>query len=220
LTTKLASSPIIPPHSAPTSQQLISSMRSDTINRSTSSFGTSASTPGQSKLALKQSRGPSPAPVYSQPTSGRLQSQPQLHAPVPMYPQPPNGQIGNRNNTSFPNPNSASQLATATPVASTYGRDNANSLSSTHRSSNNHSAGTEGYNVTQSDLTLEGLAQRWHAYQAMMKKRYTEVPFYRRWTKSKWILLFSTLLLLGYSCAVLTVSLGYTLESKLLSKAN
>ncbi|KAF9345287.1 hypothetical protein BGX34_004880, partial [Mortierella sp. NVP85] len=129
-----------------------------------------------------------------------------------MYPQPPNSQIGSRNNTNSPTPNSASQFATATPVASTFGRDNANSLSSTHRSSNNHSAGTEGYNITQSDLTLEGLAQRWHAYQAMMKKRYAEVPFYRRWTKSKWILLFSTLLLLGYSCAVLTLSLGYTLE--------
>ncbi|KAG0050609.1 hypothetical protein BGZ83_004613 [Gryganskiella cystojenkinii] len=91
------------------------------------------------------------------------------------------------------------------------GRDtNTNSLSSTHRLSKNSSHGTDPtYNITQTDMTLDALAQRWQAYQAMMKKSYLEDPFYKRWTKSKWLLLFSNTLLLIYSCAVLAVSIGY-----------
>ncbi|KAF8948837.1 hypothetical protein BGZ46_005283 [Entomortierella lignicola] len=86
----------------------------------------------------------------------------------------------------------------------------ANSVSSTHRSSRNLTpANDPNYNLTQSDLTLDGLAQRWKAYQAVMKKQYAEEPFYRRWTKSKWILLFSSLLLLAYSVGILIVSIGY-----------
>lgn len=196
MTTKIASSPIIPPHSAQTgAQQLISSsIQSDTTNRSTSSL----------------------AP--SRPTTGQLH----LPAPVPMYPQPPNNLHGNNSGYTLPNPAFATggqaRPQFAAISGSTSGLENTNSLSSTHRSSNVYSSGTDqGFVVTQSDLTLEGLAQRWQAYQAMMKKRYAEVPFYRRWTKSKWILLFSALLLLGYSCATLAVALRYMLDQVELS---
>ena len=97
--------------------------------------------------------------------------------------------------------------------AGTY-TNNTNSLSSTHRSSHNFGSGTDiNYNVTQTDLTLDSLAQRWQAYQAVMKKQYKE-PFYKRWTKSKWMLLLSTAILLAYSCAVLVVSLGYLTHRK------
>ncbi|KAF9930682.1 hypothetical protein BGZ67_005699 [Mortierella alpina] len=86
-------------------------------------------------------------------------------------------------------------------------------FNSTNRSSATGGSGpiSSAFDVTQTDLTLEGLAQRWYAYQAMMKKRYSEDPFYRRWTKSKWILLITAIILLGYSCAVFAVSLGYML---------
>ncbi|KAI7827037.1 hypothetical protein BC939DRAFT_395178 [Gamsiella multidivaricata] len=46
-----------------------------------------------------------------------------------------------------------------------------------------------------------------------MKKSYAEDPFYKRWTKSKWILLLSTIMLLGYSCAVFAVAIGYMTHS-------
>ncbi|KAI1317060.1 hypothetical protein EDD11_009043 [Mortierella claussenii] len=65
------------------------------------------------------------------------------------------------------------------------------------------------YNLTQNDATLEGLAERWQAYQAWWQKQYKEQPFYKIWTKSKWILLLSAILLLAYSGAGLGVSLGY-----------
>ncbi|KAG0219345.1 hypothetical protein BGX33_003275 [Mortierella sp. NVP41] len=68
------------------------------------------------------------------------------------------------------------------------------------------------YNLIQTDATLEGLAQRWYAYQAVMKKSYAEDPFYKRWTRSKWMLLFATLLLLGYSGFILYLSLTYVLR--------
>ncbi|KAG0201765.1 hypothetical protein BGX28_005510 [Mortierella sp. GBA30] len=70
---------------------------------------------------------------------------------------------------------------------------------------------SDNFVVTQTDSTLEGLAQRWYAYQAIMKKHYADDPFYKRWTKSKWILLLSAILLLLYSVAVFVVSLGYML---------
>ncbi|KAF9955660.1 hypothetical protein BGZ65_003253 [Modicella reniformis] len=149
-----------------------------------------------------------------------------------MYPQPPNNYNSNiifnpiplrpsSNNNGYLNPTpafAASGLTRPTSqssmepssVGSLYGRENNNSLSLTNRNSNLGS--DQGYEVTQSDLTLEGLSERWHTYQETMKKRYAEVPFYRRWTKSKWILLFSALLLLGYSCAVFAISLGYILD--------
>ncbi|KAF9285048.1 hypothetical protein BGZ68_004184 [Mortierella alpina] len=65
--------------------------------------------------------------------------------------------------------------------------------------------------MVQSDTALEGLAERWHAYQAWWEKQYKEKPFYQLWTKSKWILLLSALLLLTYSGAAFAVSLGYIL---------
>ncbi|KAI9232377.1 MAG: Tetraspanin family-domain-containing protein [Podila humilis] len=92
-----------------------------------------------------------------------------------------------------------------------FGGTNTSSLSSTHRSSK-QLAGPgmdSNYNMTESDTTLEGLAERWRSYQALMRKRYAEEPFFRRWTRSKWMLLFSSLLMLGYSVAVLVVAVGY-----------
>lgn len=95
---------------------------------------------------------------------------------------------------------------------------NTASLSSTHRSSRQlaGSGMDPNYNMTESDMTLEGLAERWQSYQALMRKRYAEEPFYKRWTKSKWMLLFSSLLMLGYSVAVLVVAVGYQSGRKLL----
>lgn len=90
-------------------------------------------------------------------------------------------------------------------------RDNSSSRSSAH----NLAIGTDrNYNMTQTDMTLEGLAERWNAYQAWWAKQYKEQPFYRIWTRSKWILLFSAVLLLGYSGALFAVSLGYMLGRK------
>jgi hypothetical protein len=94
------------------------------------------------------------------------------------------------------------------------GYQQSQSTESTHRSSRNLSPAPEpNYNLIQTDATLEGLAQRWYAYQAVMKKSYAEDPFYKRWTRSKWILLFSALLLLGYSTAILYFSLSYIIQS-------
>ncbi|KAG0204163.1 hypothetical protein BGX33_008677 [Mortierella sp. NVP41] len=87
--------------------------------------------------------------------------------------------------------------------------DNASSLRS---SAHNLALGNDrNYNMTQTDMTLEGLAERWQAYQAWWAKQYKEQPFYRIWTRSKWILLLSAVLLLGYSGALFAVSLGYIL---------
>ncbi|KAF9293943.1 hypothetical protein BGZ88_004696 [Linnemannia elongata] len=87
-------------------------------------------------------------------------------------------------------------------------RDNSSSRSSAH----NLAIGTDrNYNLTETDMTLEGLTERWNAYQAWWAKQYKEQPFYRLWTRSKWILLFSAVLLLGYSGALFAVSLGYML---------
>ncbi|KAF9549415.1 hypothetical protein EC957_003804 [Mortierella hygrophila] len=87
-------------------------------------------------------------------------------------------------------------------------RDNSSSRSSAH----NLAIGTDrNYNLTQTDMTLEGLAERWNNYQNMWAKHYKEQPFYRIWTRSKWILLFSAVLLLGYSAALFAVCLGYML---------
>ncbi|GJJ77792.1 hypothetical protein EMPS_10151 [Entomortierella parvispora] len=108
---------------------------------------------------------------------------------------------------------------TASTVGSIEGRDLTDN-NSTHRSLSAHQLRPTGmshssmdpntaYNMTQSDMTLEGLAERWQAYQAWWAKQYKDLPFYRLWTKSKWILLFSVLLLMAYSAAAMAVSLGY-----------
>lgn len=90
-------------------------------------------------------------------------------------------------------------------------RDNSSSRSSAH----NLAIGTDrNYNMTQTDMTLEGLTERWNAYQALWAKQYKEQPFYRIWTRSKWVLLLSAVLLLGYSGALFAVSLGYMLGRK------
>ncbi|KAG0242632.1 hypothetical protein B0O80DRAFT_422920 [Mortierella sp. GBAus27b] len=100
-------------------------------------------------------------------------------------------------------------IATASSAGSYDGRmDNSSFRSSAH----NLAIGNDPhYNFTQNDSTLEVLSDRWSAYQAWWAKQYKEQPFYRIWTKSKWILLFSSLMLLGYSCAAFAVSLGYML---------
>ncbi|KAF9334864.1 hypothetical protein BG006_001334 [Podila minutissima] len=95
----------------------------------------------------------------------------------------------------------------------TFDGTNTASLSSTHRSRKQLGSEIEpNYNMTESDMTLEGLAERWQSYQALMRKRYAEEPFFKRWTKSKWMLLFSSLLMLGYSAVVLVVVVGYKSE--------
>ncbi|CAO3571811.1 unnamed protein product [Mortierella alpina] len=171
------------------------------------SASASATPPTPSKSILKQSRSPasSSIPLPPAPASMRSSTTPQQppaqeqqeyispppadNATAPFYPPPPPS------------------------TGSSDGQRNSSFFNSTHRSSATMASGqiSSAFDVTQTDLTLEGLAQRWQAYQAMMKKRYAEDPFYRRWTKSKWILLFSAIILLGYSCAVFAVSLGYML---------
>ncbi|KAG0006534.1 hypothetical protein BGZ65_006939, partial [Modicella reniformis] len=86
--------------------------------------------------------------------------------------------------------------------------------SSSYRSSAHNLAignNNSNYNFTQGDSTLEVLSDRWNAYQAWWAKQYKEQPFYRIWTKSKWTLLFSALMLLAYSCFAFAISLGYIL---------
>ncbi|KAG0333751.1 hypothetical protein BG004_000711, partial [Podila humilis] len=103
---------------------------------------------------------------------------------------------------------------TATTTSGGGYEGNTASLSSTHRSSRQLGSGMgidPNYNLTESDMTLEGLAERWRSYQALMSKRYSEEPFYKRWTRSKWMLLFSAILMLAYSAALLTVSVGFLL---------
>ncbi|KAG0210429.1 hypothetical protein BGX28_009338 [Mortierella sp. GBA30] len=101
------------------------------------------------------------------------------------------------------------QLATSS-VGSFDARDR--SISSHRSSAHNLAVGHDpNYNMIQSDMTLEGLAERWQAYQAWWAKQYKEKPFYKLWTNSKWILLLSALLLLAYSGAAFAVSLGYIL---------
>ncbi|KAG0364726.1 hypothetical protein BGZ54_007218 [Gamsiella multidivaricata] len=99
----------------------------------------------------------------------------------------------------------------ASSQAGSYdGRDTASSLRS---SAHNLAMGSNpNYNLVQADAALEGLTERWQAYQAWWEKQYKEQPFYRIWTRSKWILLFSAVLLLAYSCTIFAVCLGYMLE--------
>ncbi|KAG0255593.1 hypothetical protein DFQ27_006184 [Actinomortierella ambigua] len=70
-------------------------------------------------------------------------------------------------------------------------------------------AGDTAYNLTQSDMTLEGLTERWLAYQAVMAKYYQNVPFYRRWTRSKWMLILTVMIMMAYSIAGLVISVGF-----------
>ncbi|KAF9421034.1 hypothetical protein BGZ94_008974 [Podila epigama] len=132
--------------------------------------------------------------------------------------------ISNNSNTMDPSYNQyqypvapfASGSAASSSIASSFDARagvGGSTVSSTHRSqrsSNNLSpANDPNYNITQTDITLEGLAERWTAYQAWWAKQYKEQPFYRLWTKSKWILFFSVLLLLAYSAAALAIAIGY-----------
>ncbi|CAO3569665.1 unnamed protein product [Mortierella alpina] len=107
-------------------------------------------------------------------------------------------------------PHHGAQLTATSSVGSYDARDR--SISSHRSSAHNLAVGHDpNYNMIQSDTALEGLAERWHAYQAWWEKQYKEKPFYQLWTKSKWILLLSALLLLSYSGAAFAVSLGYIL---------
>ncbi|KAF9430341.1 hypothetical protein BGZ76_000864, partial [Entomortierella beljakovae] len=106
-------------------------------------------------------------------------------------------------------------------AASSAGSYDARDNNSSHRSSarNLGGQGDNNYNNTQSDSTLEVLEERWNAYQAWWAKQYKEQPFYKIWTKSKWILLLSALLLLGYSGAAFGMSLGYILGITLIASS-
>ncbi|KAK3808366.1 MAG: hypothetical protein J3Q66DRAFT_354615 [Benniella sp.] len=100
--------------------------------------------------------------------------------------------------------------AASSSVGSFDGR--ADNISSFQSSAHNLATGNDPlYSFMQSDSTIEVLSDRWNAYQAWWAKQYKEQPFYKIWTRSKWILLLSTLLLLGYSSAALAISLGYVL---------
>ncbi|KAF9549982.1 hypothetical protein EC957_002042 [Mortierella hygrophila] len=135
--------------------------------------------------------------------------QPYQPQPIAPYQQPmPAFYSYDSNNSDYSNNNRFSG-----GTAQLGGYQQSHSTDSTHRSSRNISPAPEpNYNLIQTDATLEGLAQRWHAYQAVMRKSYAEDPFYKRWTRSKWILLFSALLLLGYSTAILYFTLTYILH--------
>ncbi|KAK3847215.1 MAG: hypothetical protein J3R72DRAFT_187827 [Linnemannia gamsii] len=177
-----------------------------------------------------------PTPVYPQSATyqqqqqfQQLQSTPfQPYQPQPIAPfqQPMPAFYSYDSNNSSNNNNDYSTMnrfSGGTPPTSSLnttqlgssGYEKSHSTDSTHRSSRNMSPAPEpNYNLIQTDATLEGLAQRWFAYQAVMKKSYAEDPFYKRWTWSKWLLLFSALLLLGYSGAILGISLTYIINSK------
>ncbi|KAG0024177.1 hypothetical protein BGZ80_005483 [Entomortierella chlamydospora] len=203
-----------------------------TPNESPSSTTTSVSSQSQHKSILKNRGNGNAAPVI--PKNTRPIST-QQHYSNPLIPSQynvnndsNNGNNGGQyNNNNYLPPTAAIAAAGLTRPASPFamqnssdGRENANSVSSTHRSSRNLAPTPDpNYNLTQTDMTLEGLAQRWHAYQAMWEKRYAEEPFYRRWTRSKWLLLFSALLLLAYSVCVLFVAVGYVMHMSIAGSA-
>ncbi|KAG0056342.1 hypothetical protein BGZ83_005461 [Gryganskiella cystojenkinii] len=152
---------------------------------------------------------------YQEPSAFDLNSQ--EHSLTAGF-QPPVTQFAREANMMRPpNPQHQSRTGTASSVGSFEGGDS----SSTHRSLSGHQLRPTGvvnnmdsntaYNLTQSDMTLEGLTERWNAYQAWWAKQYKDLPFYRLWTRSKWILLFSVVLLMTYSAAAMAVSLGYIL---------
>lgn len=139
--------------------------------------------------------------------------------------QPPNSSFAQEANMMRP-PYQHGSGTTSSITSIDGGRGhNSTDNSSTHRSLSAYRLRPTGltqsnvdsntaYNMTQSDMTLEGLSERWQAYQAWWAKQYKDLPFYRLWTKSKWILLFSVLLLMAYSAAAMGVSLGYILGRK------
>ncbi|KAF8978725.1 hypothetical protein BGZ46_006207 [Entomortierella lignicola] len=94
----------------------------------------------------------------------------------------------------------------ASSAGSFGGRDNSSRRSSVRNLAVNKDL---NYNTAQSDSALEVLADRWNAHQAWWAKQYKEQPFYKIWTKSKWLLLFSAILLLGYSSAAFAIAFGY-----------
>ncbi|KAF9300106.1 hypothetical protein BGZ74_008304 [Mortierella antarctica] len=159
--------------------------------------------PHQRKSILKNNN--SGAPGY--PPRPQYQDQ-QQQLQYQMY---NNGELNYGNQLHHPNAPFAHSRAPTTSSDSSYEGRGAGGggsvVSSTHRSSHNlASGGDPNYNMTQSDMTLEGLAERWTAYQAWWAKQYKEQPFYRLWTRSKWILLFSVILLLAYSAAALAIT--------------
>ncbi|KAF9958691.1 hypothetical protein BGZ70_009113 [Mortierella alpina] len=221
-----SSSPIISAHSAPRALRAASSnpAASNTslpptkglasgsfqpsVRSSSSSLSASVTPPTPPKSILKQSRSPATSTVPWPPAPASMRSS--------TTPQQPHAQE-QQEYVSPPPADSATAPYYPPPPPSTGSSDgqrNSGFFNFAHRSSATMTSGptSSAFDVTQTDLTLEGLAQRWQAYQAMMKKRYAEDPFYRRWTKSKWVLLMSAIILLGYSCAVFAVSLGYMLE--------
>ncbi|KAG0296715.1 hypothetical protein BGZ96_008760 [Linnemannia gamsii] len=162
-----------------------------------------------------------PTPVYPQSAPYQQQQQQQQSAPFQTYQAQPMAQYQQpmppfySYNSDSPNNN---RFSGGTPPSSNNttqlgGYEQSQSTDSTHRSSRNMSPAPDpNYDLIQTDATLEGLTQRWNAYQAVMKKHYAEDPFYKRWTWSKWILLFSAILLLGYSGVILYYSLTYILQ--------
>ncbi|KAF9321513.1 hypothetical protein BGZ91_004512 [Linnemannia elongata] len=155
-----------------------------------------------------------PTPAYPQQSAPFQPYQPQ---PIAPYQQPtPAFYSYDSNNSDYTNNHRYSGGTQPSSYNTTQlgGYQQSQGTDSTHRSSRNMSPAPEpNYNLIQTDATLEGLAQRWYAYQAVMKKSYAEDPFYKRWTRSKWILLLSALLLLGYSAAILYFSLSYIIQN-------
>ncbi|KAF9196205.1 hypothetical protein BGZ50_001606 [Haplosporangium sp. Z 11] len=215
----VASSPIISSHSpSMTRTRLLQQDQASRSSNSTPSYGSSQaslSTSGPT-LALPKSI---PRQSYSLTTATNNSMPPIPHNTRPTQQQ----QQSYLNNYGLSRPNSFTDIGLTRPpsMGSSNGHAYSNNVSSTHRSSRNLSPSVDAnYNLTQSDLTLDGLSQRWHAYQAVMRKYYAETPFYRRWTKSKWILLFSAILLLAYSGAAFAISLGYMLKMSLAASAS
>ncbi|KAF9977967.1 hypothetical protein BGZ73_004250 [Actinomortierella ambigua] len=144
-----------------------------------------------------QHRPPPPAPTSSNPYL--QQTYPTL-SPSPL--QPPATIPGLQQGTAFSNVSSFSYKS------SSYEHEGSTQGSMSERR-NLGARADPSYNLTQSDLTLEGLAERWEAYQGMMAKYYREVPFYRRWTRSKWVLIFTVVVLMAYSIAGLVFAVGF-----------
>ncbi|KAG0230251.1 hypothetical protein BGW41_002566 [Actinomortierella wolfii] len=166
---------------------------SPSLKKSIGKNGSASSRQKQRPLNPYVNHPSSPYQSYSQ----QQNSVSQRH-PSPLQPPAP-----------IPGMQQTTALSQVSSYNSYYEQESTNSSSENRSYRNLGAKGDQSYNLTQSDLTLEGLAERWNAYQAMMAKYYREVPFYRRWTKSKWVLILSVLLLSAYSVAGLVVALGY-----------
>ncbi|KAF9928992.1 hypothetical protein FBU30_001997 [Linnemannia zychae] len=145
-----------------------------------------------------------PTPVYTQPIPFQSYQRSTTPNQQPMSPFYSSNSSNSNDYSTMDSHHSAGSMLSPYNTTQPGGYEQSSSRNSTP-------AGEPNYNLIQTDATLEGLAQRWYAYQAVMQKSYAEDPFYKRWTRSKWILLFSALLLLGYSGAILGFSLSYIL---------